>query len=522
VTIKAQGFKTAIVKEVEVLVATPASVEVSLQVGAQNEEIQVTGAGEVLQTQSATVSNTITGRQITDLPFASRNALDLVLFLPGVSSPARPRQSTINGLPKGALNITLDGVNVQDNLLKSSDGFFTYIQPKTDAIEEVTVSTATPGSESSGEGGAQIKFITRGGTNSYNGSLYEYHRNPALNANYYFNNLQGLPRTRVILNQFGGRMGGPIIKDRAFFFVNYEEYRLPEAVARQKTILSTNAQSGLYTYTVASGPAAGTHTINLLQLAGVNGQTSTVDPTTSALLAQIRSSTSQGTVSSLADANLNQFNFINTDTQIRKFPTVRFDFNLTSKHHLENIYNYQNFNATLDILNNLDPAFPGFPNQGGQGSSRWSDSMALRSTLTPTIVNEARFALVGGTSRFGQGISAAQFANQGGFNLGINATGLGINSATVSTTPQKRNSPVQQFDDNVTWTRGNHSYNFGFSFTQVNYFSSQAVGGLVSPITFGVSAGDPANAFFTSDPVTGNLPVHPARSLLRQQPFMQF
>jgi len=79
---------------------------------------------KVLQTQSANVSNTIVGRQITDLPFASRNALDLVLFLPGTASPARPRQSTVNGLPKGSLNITLDGINVQDNLLKSSDGFF--------------------------------------------------------------------------------------------------------------------------------------------------------------------------------------------------------------------------------------------------------------------------------------------------------------------------------------------------------------------------------------------------------------
>src|SRR6185369_7145761 len=99
----------------------PASVNVAMTVGTTNEEIQITGAGEVLNTTSATVSSTIIGRQITDLPFASRNALDLVLFMPGTSSPARPRQSTINGLPKGGLNITVDGLNVQDSLLKSSD-----------------------------------------------------------------------------------------------------------------------------------------------------------------------------------------------------------------------------------------------------------------------------------------------------------------------------------------------------------------------------------------------------------------
>src|SRR6185295_17087437 len=199
--------------------------EVMLQVGAPTEEIQVTGAGEVLQTQSATVSNTITGRQITDLPFASRNALDLVLFLPGVSSPARPRQSTINGLPKGSLNITLDGINVQDNLLKSSDGFFTSTQAKADAVAEMTVSSATPGAESSAGGASQIRFVTSAGTNEYHGGGFWQHRNTALNANYYFNNIDGLARDRMLLNQFGGHVGGPIWKNHAFFFFNYEEFR---------------------------------------------------------------------------------------------------------------------------------------------------------------------------------------------------------------------------------------------------------------------------------------------------------
>ena len=111
-----------------------------------------------------------------------------MLALPGTTTPGRPRTSSVNGLPKGALNITLDGINVQDNLLKSSDGFFTYVRPRTDAISEVTVSTSNPGSESSGEGAVQIKFVTQGGSNDYHGGVYWYHRNPALNANYWFNN----------------------------------------------------------------------------------------------------------------------------------------------------------------------------------------------------------------------------------------------------------------------------------------------------------------------------------------------
>jgi len=123
VRITAPGFKAAVVKDFKVNVGTPASVNVTLTVGVQTEEIQVSGGSEVLQTQSATVNNTLTGRQITDLPLSTRNSLELVLFLPGTATGGVTRNATINGLPKGALNITLDGVNVQDNLLKSSDGF---------------------------------------------------------------------------------------------------------------------------------------------------------------------------------------------------------------------------------------------------------------------------------------------------------------------------------------------------------------------------------------------------------------
>src|SRR5215470_17724048 len=252
-TINAAGFKQAVVTEIKIDVGKPSSIQIELEVGAATETVTVVGGGELLQTQSATVGTTLTGRQITDLPTASRDALDLVLAMPGTTTVGRPRQSSVNGLPKGALNITLDGINVQDNLLKSNDGFFTYIRPRTDAIAEVTVSTSTPGAESSAEGAVQIKFVTQGGSNQYHGGVYWYHRNPALNANYWFNNrdlapdfvTHKAPQQRILLNQPGGKFGGPISipglfdgKDRAFFFVNYEEYRLPEKSSpRTRTIL---------------------------------------------------------------------------------------------------------------------------------------------------------------------------------------------------------------------------------------------------------------------------------------------
>jgi hypothetical protein len=509
VTITAKGFKQAVVQDVKVDAARASSITVALEVGAVTETVTIVGGGgELLQTQSANVSTTITGRQITELPFTSRDALDLVLTQPGVATVGRPRASSVNGLPKGSLNITLDGVNTQDNLLKSSDGFFTYIRPRIDAIDEVTVSTATPGAESSGEGAVQIKFVTRSGTNDYRGSVYWYHRNPALNANYFFNNrdlppdpVDGTaPRNRVLLNQFGFRVGGPISvpglfsgKDRAFFFVNYEEFRLPERQLRTRTILSPEAQQGIFRY--------GSRSVNLLALAAASGVTSTIDPTIAALLSSIRSSTSQGGVQATSDPNFQFFTFINSGGQTRRFPTVRFDFNLTEKHHLENIWNYQQFDSTVDFLNNVDPAFPGFPNRGSQVSNRFSNVTALRSTLTPSLVNEARFGLTGGTVLFFPEVSPAQFENQGGFSLGLNAFTNGSNTltnATVTNAPSRRNAPVWQFSDTLTYVRGSHSLNLGGNFTQINLFS-QSIGFVVPTISFGVDSTDTAaNAIFNS------------------------
>jgi hypothetical protein len=509
------GFKQSILKDVKIDTGRPSNVDVKLEVGQVTESVTITGAGgELINSTNANVSTTITGRQITDLPFASRNALDLILLLPGSQTPGRPRTSTVNGLPKGALNITLDGINVQDNLLKSNDGFFTYIQPKTDAIEEVTLSTATPGSESSGEGAVQIKFTTRSGGNEFHGSLYEYHRNPSLNANYYFNNEtlppdpvdHTAPRNRVLLNQYGGRVGGPITipglfsgHDKAFFFVNYEEYRLPERSLRTRTVLNPTTAAGTFQYLV-NGQL---RTVNLFTLAANNGLTSTPDPTVSALLPAIRTAVTSngGGITDLSDPNLQRATFINPGGQVRYFPTVRLDYNLTQKHHLSNVWNYQDFNSSIDFLNNADPAFPGFPNHGAQASNRFSNTTTHRWTVTQNIVNEATFGVTGGTVVFFPEINTGQFTNQNGVNLNNGFAAAGITGVTVQTAPQRRNSPVKQFSDNLTWVKGAHTATFGGSFTRIGLFSQIATAGIVPSVTFGLgpstgSNTDPAQAVF--------------------------
>jgi hypothetical protein len=494
---------------------------VTLELGTPQETVTIVGGGEVLQTQSANIGSTITGRQITELPFTSRDALDLVLTLPGTQTPARPRSSTINGLPRGSLTITLDGLPDQAEDSKSNDGFFTFVRPRIDAIEEVSLSSAVPGAESSGDGAVQIRFSTKSGGSEYHGSGYWYHRNTALNANYYFTNIAGQPRQAMILNQYGVRMGGPVLlpkliksREKAFFFFNYEEFRLPGSTSRQRIVLTPDAQNGIFKYgtggslskdlfALAGGVAAAGRDCDPAT-PGNQNCTTTVDPTVGAMLGKIRSSLAQGGLQALGD-NQQRFTWNSPANTLRKFSTVRFDVNLSKKHHLENVWNYNVFISSPDQLNSRDAIFPGIPiGTGGQYSDRFSDSLALRSTIKSNLVNELRVGIgAGGTVLFFPETSPAPFAELGGFNTSFTVFAPGGNqtsSPASGSSSSRNNAPAKVLLDNLSYIKGNHSFNFGTDLAQYNSYSF-SIARVVPAITFGLNANDPANAamFATSN-----------------------
>ncbi len=522
-TITAPSFKTAVIQNIKVDVGTPATVDGSLEAGRIEETVVVTSGAEVLQTQTATVGSNIQGRQILETPIQSRDALDLVTLLPGANTVGAVRTTSINGLPKSALTIQIDGVDVQDNFLKSSDGFFTFIRPRIDAIDEVTVSTSNPGAESSGDGAVGISFITRRGTDDYKGTAFWQHRDEGLNATNFQNNYLGQNRSKLRLNQFGASFGGPIPflrfgdgggdafesgVGKRYFFVNYERFHLNEnSPVRTRQVLTAEAQNGIFRY----GPT-GANTVDLFAIAGANGMVNTIDPTVQSVLNTIRAATAGGTLQALGSSGSGifyrqPFNFANSGEQRRRFLVIRGDANITKDHALDVIYNDQPFRSNVDFLNSVDPSFPGVENAGTQNSDRRSLSMGLRSSFGSNVVNQFRYAQLagwlGGNSRF-ELVGGSEFFDntQRGFNL---ALGSGLTNLTVRNAFSSRSSPTRDFTNNVTWIKGNHTMTFGAQIKKIETISDS-----VSPVRSTISFGnlgailDPTlNTAFTATTLPG-------------------
>src|SRR5262249_32084574 len=240
--------RTGVYKDVTIVVSETYTLTAKLAVGTATESVEVTAGMEVVQTDSTVVGTSITGRSITELPFTSRSTLDLATLMPGAATTGRARQTSFDGLPKGSINITYDGINAQDNLLKSNDGFFTIVRPSIDAVEEFSISTAANSAQDASQGAVQIKMETKRGGNAFHGGVWEYARNDWLNSNYYFNNLNGLPRQTQRLNQYGGKVGGPLWKDKLFFFADIDNYSSPGARSFNRLILTQDAANGQFTY----------------------------------------------------------------------------------------------------------------------------------------------------------------------------------------------------------------------------------------------------------------------------------
>lgn len=525
VTISLMGFKTVTLPDVQVSTGAPAQIKtIVLEVGKLEETVVVTGATEIVQTQTASVTTTLTTRQINSAPLPTRNTLDFVAMLPGVNTTGSIRNSTVMGLGANATNITIDGINTQDNYLKSSDGFFSRINPRMDAVEEVSASTSNPGAESAGQGAVQIRFQTRQGTNKFQGSAYWYNRNTAYNTNYWFNKRDGLPKEIQNINTAGFRVGGPVVipklfdgHDKLFFFFNYEDWRPgTQTTSRARTVLTAPSLAGNFVY-----GTSGQYSVNLFDLmstlnskvAGTkdaNGTTWVPVPTSTAgnpiimgLLGKIDAARASGNVTT--GTTVPAFATLNwqaTSTQFRRYPTTRVDFNVTPRNRVGVSYYWQRYYSFPDTLNSYDPSFPGFPGAAGQVSDRWSWMANWRSTFTSNMVNEVRGGMTGGPVGFNYGVSKATFTDPNYNMAGWQISWPLLTRPDRSANSNYRDAPTRVLEDSLSWIKGKHAINMGASFTQIlldwpNNYWAPGTG-------FGYATGDPLSSYFN----TGNIAIN--------------
>src|SRR5580765_5840760 len=213
VTISMNNYKTVEVK-VELNAGMTQCINTTLEIGKREEIVNVTSGSDLVRTETPTVSQTVNANFIQTLPRNDRNALSFLIFLPGVTTVGGGGGNRFNtaiaGLANNLFNITIDGIT-NSNLLQATDGFFSLVVPRLDAVEEVTLTTASAGADASGQGAVQIRFVTRSGTNKFETSLYEFMQHADFNSNTFFNRLNGLPVPQATNHTYGGRVGGPII-----------------------------------------------------------------------------------------------------------------------------------------------------------------------------------------------------------------------------------------------------------------------------------------------------------------------
>jgi len=517
-TVTLQGFKTAILKDVTVTLGGPANVKPVLEIGGLSETVVVEGATKIVQTQSAAANSTVDTNQILNLPVGSRSSLDFVQFLPGVQTAGGIRDSTVAGLPQSAINMTLDGVSIQDNHLKTTDGFFARVSPRLDAIEEVSLTMAAQGADATGQGSVQIKFTTRSGTNQFNTSLYHFYQNDWFNTNSYSNKVRGLPKGPLRLYQGGGRVGGPVLipslydgRGKAFFFFNYEVSHQPATRTDTSTVALPHVLNGDFRYNggAASGvnvfALATAHNLANVGTPGFVPLVTTPDPIILQLMQDIRASTTKGGVFTALAGNLNaeSYAFQQPTKGHTPYPTVKLDYNVSSRHRVGFSMNKTLLESTPDTTNSRQPAFPGFPVFGAQISHRYQYSGTLRSTFGNQLVNEVRLGASGGPTQFSPGVNAGMFsgslANQGGYDIDISG-GLGLTNPDRGSGNSSREPTTRLFENTTTWLKGSHSLGMGFSYTRLGIWVKNNPP--VTSVGFDLLSADPANALF----VAGNFP----------------
>jgi hypothetical protein len=471
VRVEKQGFQTAQNSGVILRLNDIARLDFPLQVGAVTQSVEVTTEAPLLQTQTTQLGQVIDSRTNEELPLATRNYVQLTLLAPGsihpdpsafesgqtTGSSARPN---VNGSREQANNFILDGLDnnqVSDNLVGYA--------PAVDAIQEFNEITLNAPAEFGNYMGGIVSATIKSGTNAFRGSAYEFFRNDKLNANSWTNNFEGAPRPSTRWNNFGATFGGRIIRDKLFFFTDYQGSRLDTPASTTTTTVFTAAERAGDFSALLSGPSP----VQLYNpfLIGSNGARTPFP--NNQIPKNLISPVALGIVSSQyypLPTNGNLFNnfqygthtFTNGDQG-----DIKVDWNISDKDRAFARYSQSRFdNPTENTFPLVYNSFATYPTH--TGVLDWTR------TVGPTVVNEARFgvnyvfinngAAANGLENFAQTVGIPGVPSS--FLPSMSLSGGNVAGFGTSDVYQLFADTVIHYEDTLIWTRGSHTMRFGF------------------------------------------------------------
>ncbi len=475
------GFSTY-KSQVRLQVSVPATLNIQLGVSQNNSVVNVTAEGSQVNTQDATIGNPFTQKQVRDLPLQTRNVVELLSLQPGVAPTGE-----VLGAKKDQNNITLDGVDVNDNqnagvTSTNPSGFNSALPVPLDSVQEFRTTVVGQGADQGRSSGGQVSLVTKSGSNAFHGSAYEYMRNTLTASNNWFSNRSGVARQALVRNQYGASLGGRFIKDRAFFFFNWEDRKDRSATAQTRIVPSETYKQGIINVQLSTGKVVALDPTDIKN----------IDPLhigfSPAMLTYLKQYPAGNDPLSSADKGLN-FSILrfNAPQHLDNRAYVsRMDFNIDKggKHtvSLRGTLNNAKQDSTLAQLPGQDAAVKTIDNSRGMGAR-------YTTVLTPSLVNVFNY----GYTRIGLSGTGSSAV------LPTFYTASPTNVATAAR-PSQRISPTTNVIDDMTWSKGAHTVQFGFnmrfiendrtSFNNLpNYsFSRNTLKGLGGDITAAVSS----------------------------------
>ncbi len=474
-SVTAQGFRTTVVSDLKADITKVATLDVALQPGGSSEQVQVTATGEVqLQKDDASVGNVIDENRIKRLPQINRQVTTLLLLQPAVAP-----NGEVAGSRADQNTFSLDGLDVTDQVgFRGSVG--TVVPVPSESVEEFRVTVANPNATFGRSGGAQVSLVTKRGSNTFHGSVYEYHRNDNLNANSWRNNRLGLKKPPLIDNRYGFSLGGPIWKEKTFFFGNYEGRNVPGSATITRFVPTQSFRDGILRFRDASGTV---FTVN----------PRTFDPrglgSNPQILAYQRTLPLPNDFTVGDGLNTGGFSANLSTTQEDDFGVVRLDHQINENWSVEGRGSlFRSLQTGAGQANIVDLV----------GGVRFSERpknviFAVTGTLGSNFVNEFRVghAFDDFTLRV---ISPSTIA---GFNVAVDVASATLDEAIDVDTQRAREQALgggtTQFINNATWSKGAHTFQFGGNLRRIttNHFrNDKVIGSVATPVAVIGNAGN--------------------------------